>query len=43
MSINWRIQQTDQVEIDLISIYLWTANTFGKNHRDSAEFMNNSQ
>lgn len=34
MSFNWRIQQTDQVEVDLISIYLWTANTFGKNQAE---------
>jgi len=34
MRINWSIQQTDQVELDLISIYLWTADTFGKNQAD---------
>jgi toxin ParE1/3/4 len=34
MSVIWRIQQTDQVEVDLISIYLWTADTFGKNQAD---------
>jgi toxin ParE1/3/4 len=34
MTINWSIQQTDQVEVDLISIYLWTADKFGSHQAD---------
>ena len=34
MTINWSIQQTDQVELDLISIYIWTANKFSSNQAD---------
>jgi hypothetical protein len=34
MTINWSIQQTDQVELDLISIYIWTADKFSSNQAD---------
>ena len=34
MTINWSIQQTDQVEADLISIYLWTVDKFGSNQAE---------
>ena len=34
MTLNWSIQQTDQVEVDLINIYLWTADKFGSNQAE---------